>query len=78
MCVAHFYSTPGCGRSNSGSNPGILPNIVHTVYKKTRDGVLYTVTWEQKEFLKKYYIRSLNYYDALLKHLYIYYIYLLA
>ena len=24
-------SIPGCGRSNSGSIPGILPNVVHTV-----------------------------------------------
>ena len=32
FCVPH----PGCGRSNSGSNPGILPNIVYK--SKTRDG----------------------------------------
>ena len=26
-CVLLIGSTYGCGRSNSGSNPGILPNI---------------------------------------------------
>ena len=31
ICVQLIGSTPGCGRSNSGSIPGILPNIVHKV-----------------------------------------------
>ena len=34
MCV--IGSSPGCSRSNSSSNPGILTNILHKV--KTRDG----------------------------------------
>ena len=35
--IGNYGKHHGCGRSNSGSNPGILPNIVHKV--KTRDGV---------------------------------------
>ena len=31
MSVAHWFSTPGCGRSILGSNPGILPNTVNKV-----------------------------------------------
>ena len=40
-CVSLIGSTPGCHHSNSGSNPGILPNIVGTGTwsKKTRDEV---------------------------------------
>ena len=41
---------PGCGRSNPGSNPGILPNIVHKV--KTQDGERCLLNWEQKELKK--------------------------
>ena len=37
MCVAHWYSTLGCGRSNLGSNPGILP-ILYIKVKQTKDG----------------------------------------
>ena len=38
MCVQQLIGgTPGCGRSNSGSNPGIRPNIVHTVKYGVRD-----------------------------------------
>ena len=43
-------STPGCGRSNSGSNPSILPNIVH---KGTKIPGQSTEPWEQKEFFFK-------------------------
>ena len=43
-------STPGCGRSNLGSNPGILPNIVHQVQIPGRS----TGTWEQNEVEQKY------------------------
>ena len=42
---------PGCGRSNPGSNPGILPNIVHKV--KTQDGERCLLNWEQKELKKR-------------------------
>ena len=42
-------STPGCGPSNSGSNPGILPNIVHKV-KTPGTG---TGPWGQKQLKKK-------------------------
>ena len=39
-------STPGCCRSNSSSNPGILPNIVHKV--KISGQSILSLTLEQK------------------------------
>ena len=36
-CVWLIGSTPGCGYSNLGSNPSILPNLVHIV--KSLDGL---------------------------------------
>ena len=57
MCVTHkrcvwlIGSTPGCDRSNLGSNPGILPNIVHKV--KTRDGERTLLVSGNKKSFKK-------------------------
>ena len=45
-CVWLISSTPGCGYSNSGSNPSILPNLVHIV--KSWDGL-----WDPRNRLKK-------------------------
>ena len=50
-CVQLIDSTPGCGRSNSGSIPGILPNIVHKV--KSRGGERSLITLETKRVIKK-------------------------
>ena len=46
--VCSIGSPPDCGRSNSGSYPGNLPNIVHKVKIPGRS----TGTWEQKELIK--------------------------
>ena len=45
-CVWLIGSTPGCGYSNLGSNPSILPNLVHIV--KSWDGL-----WDPRNRLKK-------------------------
>ena len=56
MCVAHRDvcsslvggSTPGCGRSNSGSIPGILPNIVLKI-KPPSTGPWVKSSWKKNE-----------------------------
>ena len=45
-------STPGCGKSNSGSIPGNLPNIVHKV--KSRGGERTLVTLGTKRDILGY------------------------
>ena len=46
-----IWSTPGCNRSNWGSNPGILPNIVHIVKPGMESRP--SLPWEQKKVRKK-------------------------
>ena len=47
--VCELGSTPGCGRSNLGSIPAILPNIVRKV-KILGQTVDPPEPWQQKEF----------------------------
>ena len=67
MCVAHLYSsTPGCCRSNSDLNPGILPNIVHKVKTPvTEYGTLVT-----KRVGKKFELNFNNYSNKLPEYFY--------